>query len=95
MNLEKPKKNGILSTLVRLMISKVNPIQNLQKMMLFMKLGADFIISNWVFLNFKKKASPEKMTLPETNSKFAPENGWLDYWVSFWDLAHFQGRTCC
>ena len=30
---------------------------------------------------------------PETNSKFAPENGWLeDDPASFWVSAHFQGR---
>ena len=28
----------------------------------------------------------KKIALPETNSKFAPENGWLEYFlVSFWD----------
>ena len=75
------------------MIRKVNPIQNLQKMILFMKLGADFIISNWVFLNFKKKASPEKMTLPETNSKFAPENGWLEYWGFLLGFGLFAGAN--
>ena len=27
------------------------------------------------------------ITLPETNSKFAPENGWLEYFlVSFWGV---------
>ena len=31
-------------------------------------------------------------TLPETNSKFAPENGCLEYFlVSFWISAYFQG----
>ena len=30
---------------------------------------------------------------PETNSKLAPENGWLEYFlVSFWGPAYFQGR---
>ncbi len=35
------------------------------------------------------------VTLPKTNSKFAPENGWLEYdEVSFWGgiLAYFRGR---
>ena len=32
-------------------------------------------------------------TLPETNSEFTPENGWLEYFlVSFWVPAYFQGR---
>ena len=31
-------------------------------------------------------------TLPETNSEFAPKNGWLEYvLVSFWQKAYFQG----
>ena len=33
-------------------------------------------------------------TLPETNSQFAPANGWLEYFlVSFWGPAYFQVRT--
>ncbi len=34
---------------------------------------------------------------PETNSKFAPENGWLedDPSLSFWDSAYFQGLAPC
>ena len=33
-------------------------------------------------------------TLPETNSIFATENGWLeDFLVSYWVSAYFQGRT--
>ena len=33
-------------------------------------------------------------TLPETNSQFAPENGWLEYFlVSFWGPVYFQGRA--
>ncbi len=38
---------------------------------------------------------PQKTTLPETNSKFAPENGWLEYFlVSFWGvgLPIFRGK---
>ena len=32
------------------------------------------------------------ITLPETNSEFSPENGWLEYFlVSFWGAAYFQG----
>ena len=32
------------------------------------------------------------LTLPETNSKFAPTNGWLEYEdVSYWVSAYFQG----
>ena len=26
-----------------------------------------------------------KLTLPETNSKFAPENGWLELLFFYWD----------
>ena len=34
------------------------------------------------------------ITLPETNSKFAPENGWLEYFlVSFWQEAYFSGDS--
>ena len=33
------------------------------------------------------------VTLPETDSKFAPENGRLEYFlVSFWDGGYSQGR---
>ena len=31
-------------------------------------------------------------TLPETNSKFAPENGWLEYSFPF-GMTYLQGRT--
>ena len=35
---------------------------------------------------------PPKNTLPETNSKFAPENGRLEYeLVSFWDTHGYSG----
>ena len=34
------------------------------------------------------------ITLPETNSEFTPENGWLEYiLVSFLEFAYFQVRT--
>ena len=34
------------------------------------------------------------VTLPETNSKIAPENGWLeDFLVSFWDRPIFIWQT--
>ena len=29
--------------------------------------------------------------LPETNSEFTPENGWLETFLSFWDPAYFSG----
>ena len=32
------------------------------------------------------------LTLPETNSEFTPENGWLEYQFPF-GMAFFQGRT--
>ena len=32
------------------------------------------------------------VTLPETNSEFTPENGWLEYQFPF-GMAYFQGRT--
>ena len=38
--------------------------------------------------SWEAKGLPET----ETNSKFAPENGWLEYEFPFWDLAYFQGR---
>ena len=44
----------------------------------------------------KKASTSERgmhvsITLPETNSEFAPENGWLEIQVS--GMAHFQWRT--
>ena len=33
-------------------------------------------------------------TLPETNSKFAPEHQWLEDDISFWDPAYFGGANC-
>ena len=34
------------------------------------------------------------VTLPETNSNFAPENGWLEYdRLSYWVSAYFQGQA--
>ena len=40
----------------------------------------------------REKTLPERDTRdPETNSKFAPENEWLEYFlVSFWVPAYFQ-----
>ena len=32
-------------------------------------------------------------TLPETNSEFTPENGWLEDKLSFWD-GLFSGANC-
>ncbi len=32
-------------------------------------------------------------TLPETNSEFTPENGWLEDEISFWD-ASCSGANC-
>ena len=32
-------------------------------------------------------------TLPETNSKFAPKNGWLEYKPFLFGMDYFQGRT--
>jgi len=33
------------------------------------------------------------ITLPETSSRFAPENGWLEgYIVSFWEGLFFRGE---
>ena len=38
----------------------------------------------------------KKTTLPETKSKFAPENGWLEYeFVSFWVSTYFQRLDGC
>ena len=36
-----------------------------------------------------------EMTLPETNSQFAPENGWFEHEISFpiWVLTYFHGRA--
>ena len=34
--------------------------------------------------------TPVSNTLPETNSKFAPENGWLEYYFPIGE-AYFQG----
>ena len=52
-------------------------------------------ISNWckcmVILRDFPKIMVNGFTLPETNSKFAPENGWLEYEKSFWGPAYFQG----
>ncbi len=38
--------------------------------------------------------TPKKFTLPETNSKFAPENGWLEDEFPI-GKAYFQGQTVC
>ena len=50
-------------------------------------------INVWYFLPTNL---PQKSTrLPETNSKFAPENGWLEYFfVSFWGVKRpiFRGK---
>ena len=44
------------------------------------------------FLNKKYLVVWVMITLPQTNSKFTPENGWLEYFlVSFWQEAYFQG----
>ena len=37
----------------------------------------------------KKKKKKHLYTLPEAN--IAPKNGWLEYYVPFWDSAYFQG----
>ena len=36
----------------------------------------------------------QNITLPETNSNIAPENGWLEYDLSPFRMAYSQGQSC-
>lgn len=46
------------------------------------------------FLAMEQKKPGRVGRLPETNSKFVPDNGWLEYYIiSFWD-GLYSGANC-
>ena len=64
-----------------------------------------FLFGRWSFSSTRAffYFKDEQNTFPPWNKRFAPENGWLEYYiVSFWDFPYFHGRllvsgrvNCC